>query len=130
MRRMRRTGLDRVVRCNWAVAVGALLISVLSSGCSDGDGSAKTIDATERGRTVYRNVCTACHDADPSQEGAIGPAVAGSSRELLHAKIVKGEYPKGYQPKRAGMAMPRFEYLAEAIEDLAAYLNQTVQTGS
>lgn len=78
--------------------------------------------ALERGRAVYLSVCTACHNADPSLDGSLGPANAGASRELLEAKLLRGGYPPGYTPKRDSQLMPRFEQLAESIDDLAAFL--------
>ena len=78
--------------------------------------------ALERGRAVYLAVCTACHNADPNLDGSLGPANAGSSRELLEAKLLRGGYPPGYAPKRDSQLMPRFEHLAGSIDDLAAFL--------
>ena len=79
-------------------------------------------DAVARGRQVYLSVCTACHNADPNRDGSVGPANAGASRALLEAKILRGEYPPGYTPKRPSAVMPRFENLAGSIDDLAAFL--------
>jgi mono/diheme cytochrome c family protein len=78
--------------------------------------------AAARGKTVYENVCTACHHRDPRQVGALGPEVAGASLELLEAKVLRNEYPPGYAPKRPSTAMPNYEYLASNVADLAAYL--------
>ncbi|HEX2486641.1 MAG TPA: cytochrome c [Myxococcota bacterium] len=79
-------------------------------------------DDVARGRQVYLSVCTACHNADPNQDGSVGPANAGASRARLEAKILRGEYPPGYTPKRPSAVMPRFENLAGSIDDLAAFL--------
>jgi mono/diheme cytochrome c family protein len=79
-------------------------------------------DAVARGRRVYLSVCTACHNADPNRDGSVGPANAGASHALLEAKILRGEYPPGYTPKRPSAVMPRFENLAGSIDDLAAFL--------
>ena len=78
--------------------------------------------ALERGRAIYLSVCTACHNADPNLDGSLGPANAGSSRELLEAKLLRGSYPPGYAPKRDSQLMPRFEQLAGSLDDLAAFL--------
>ena len=40
------------------------------------------------------------------EDGSVGPAVAGASRELIEAKVLRGEYPPGYTPKRPGGAGP------------------------
>jgi|GEM_PF-4991007 len=79
-------------------------------------------EAVERGRQAYLSVCTACHHADPNRDGAVGPANAGASRALLEAKILRGEYPPGYTPKRPSNIMPRFPHLEASIPDLAAFL--------
>ena len=43
--------------------------------------------------------------------------------------MLHGEYPPGYTPKRPGSAtMPHFEYLADEIPALAAYLGEVVET--
>ena len=52
----------------------------------------------------------------------LGPAIKGSSRELLEAKILRGTYPPGYTPKRPSAVMQPMPHLASAIPDLAAYL--------
>jgi len=92
-----------------------------ASGCS-GASDAESDPAVARGRDVYKSVCLACHAADPNQSGSLGPAIAGSSRELIEARVVHGTYPKGYTPKRAGNEMPKFPNLAGSVDDLTAYL--------
>ena len=76
----------------------------------------------ERGRRVYASQCTACHAFDPSQAGPVGPEVAGSSRELLEAKVLRGAYPPGYRPKRPTSVMPPQPQVAADLPALAAYL--------
>jgi len=66
--------------------------------------------------------CIACHNPDPGKDGPLGPAVKGSSRELLEARVVQGNYPPGYTPKRPSRVMPPRPDLAPSISDLAAYL--------
>lgn len=78
--------------------------------------------AVARGRLAYFGNCIACHNMNPALDGAIGPALAGSSRALLEAKVLKGQYPAGYQPKRATSVMPPQPAMAASIEDLAAFL--------
>jgi mono/diheme cytochrome c family protein len=75
-----------------------------------------------RGRATYQANCTACHSADPARDGAVGPAVKGSSRELIEARVVHGTYPPGYAPKRATTTMVALPGLAGSVDDLAAYL--------
>src|SRR3989449_11097053 len=78
----------------------------------------------ERGRQVYLAQCTQCHNADPAQDGAVGPAVKGASCELLEARILRGSYPPGYKPKRPTNVMPPQPAVAPEIPALAAYLKQ------
>jgi mono/diheme cytochrome c family protein len=97
-------------------AVGAAL-SLL--GCGD---AAKLDPIAERGRQVYMSQCTQCHAVDPAQAGAVGPPVKGASRALLEARVLRGEYPPGYAPKRSTRVMPPMSNLAPDLESLAAYL--------
>jgi hypothetical protein len=90
--------------------------------CSDGSPEGSRSPLAAQGERVYQNVCIACHHGDPNQDGSLGPAVAGASAELLEFRLVRGGYPPGYTPKRPGETMPRFEYLADQIPALAAYL--------
>jgi mono/diheme cytochrome c family protein len=75
-----------------------------------------------RGKQVYVSQCTSCHAADPAQPGPVGPPVKGSSRALLEAKVVRGTYPPGYQPKRPTTVMPPQPHLAPDIPALAEFL--------
>ncbi len=98
--------------------MGLWLLATLLAGCGQGEQT-----PAERGRRTYVANCTACHHPNPALDGTLGPAVAGSSRALLEARVLGGEYPPGYTPKRPGQGvMPKFEYLAEQIPALAAYL--------
>ena len=76
----------------------------------------------EKGRQVYLGQCVACHNRDPAKDGPLGPAVKGSSPELVEARVVRGEYPAGYTPKRPSKVMPLRPDLAASISDLAVYL--------
>ena len=104
--------------------IGPLL--ALALGCSDG-GEAPDESAAARGERIYKNVCIACHDADPNVDGSVGPAIAGSSRELLEARVIRGVYPPGYRPKRGGTSMPSFPYLAEEIANLEVFLDEAAK---
>jgi mono/diheme cytochrome c family protein len=99
------------------LALAALALALLA-GCSEGGGD----PLAARGRQVYLSQCTQCHAVDPAQAGAVGPPVKGASRELLEAKVVRGDYPPGYQPKRPTKVMPPQPTLAPDIPALAAYL--------
>lgn len=71
---------------------------------------------------MYVANCVACHSIDPSKDGPIGPAIAGSSQELLEYRVLQTEYPPGYTPKRDTKMMPTFPFLKEEIPNLATYL--------
>jgi mono/diheme cytochrome c family protein len=97
-------------------------IAILGLACSPADDRSLS-ELAQKGEKTYRQVCITCHNGDPNLDGPLGPANAGSSADLLAAKVVRGEYPPGYAPKRPGShAMPHFEYLADQIPALAAYL--------
>ncbi len=101
---MRRVGL--AVLAGWAFA------------CAADD-----LSSVDRGRRVYVANCSACHHPDPALEGTLGPPIAGSSRELIEARVLRGEYPPGYTPLRDSELMQPLPYLQNDIEALAAYLN-------
>lgn len=104
-----------VMVCVWIVA----LLS-MGAGCPPSQPDADP--AVARGKQAYLGTCIACHNMNPALDGAIGPAVKGASRELIEAKILRGEYPPGYKPKRTTKAMPPQPALAASIDDLAAFL--------
>lgn len=81
------------------------------------------VDLVARGRSVYNANCIACHAMNPSQEGALGPAVHGSSLELLEARVMRAEYPEGYSPKRPSRLMVAMPHLEREVAALHAYLN-------
>lgn len=80
-------------------------------------------DLVADGRQAYLSNCIACHNPDPKLDGALGPAVAGSSRALLEARILRAEYPEGYKPKRETAAMIAMPFLERQIPAIAAYLD-------
>jgi mono/diheme cytochrome c family protein len=99
--------------------LAALLLAVPAAGCS---GQGNLSPEAERGRQVYVAHCTSCHSVDPAQNGPLGPAVQGSSRALLEARVVRGVYPPGYTPKRPSAVMQPMPHVAGSLDDLAAYL--------
>lgn len=81
-----------------------------------------------RGREIYGNICSTCHGSSPTEAGTVGPAIAGSPPELVEAKVLRGEYPPGYTPKRGSRAMPPMPFLEDHLPDIVAYL-QAAQDG-
>ena len=78
--------------------------------------------AVARGALIYRNICVVCHNADPSEDGTLGPAIVNATRALLEAKVLRGEYPAGYTPARDTRQMPQFEYLEPNLADIEAFI--------
>jgi mono/diheme cytochrome c family protein len=76
----------------------------------------------EAGRSAYNANCIACHSLDPTKDGALGPAVADSSLALLDARVLRAEYPEGYEPKRPTRVMIALPHLEPRLIELAAYL--------
>ena len=76
----------------------------------------------EKGKAVYNTLCIACHNPDPALVGAIGPEIKGASRELLETRVLRAEYPEGYQPKRDTKLMPPMAHLVNDIDHLTEFL--------
>jgi mono/diheme cytochrome c family protein len=93
--------------------------SMLGAGCRT---SMRTVTPAQRGEVVYRTNCISCHGPDPNQAGALGPAIAGSPRDLIEARVLHRSYPAGYQPKRHTHLMQPMPWMAPHIDDLTAYL--------
>jgi mono/diheme cytochrome c family protein len=78
----------------------------------------------QKGRTLYSLRCASCHHpSNPALDGALGPDVAGSSRELLEARLLRGEYPPGYTPKRLTRVMQKLPTTPQEMDALYAFLN-------
>jgi hypothetical protein len=60
---------------------------------------------------------------DATKDGALGPAIAGSSFALLEARVLRSEYPEGYAPKRPTRVMVALPHLEARLVELEAYLN-------
>jgi mono/diheme cytochrome c family protein len=102
-----------------------LLLVLLLTGCKKKpDSPVETAGGADanRGRAVYMSNCAACHNADPARDGPIGPAIKGSSQELIETRLLRAAYPPGYTPKRKTALMPAQPYLKSSIPDLAAFL--------
>ena len=100
------------------------VLALVMSACSKDDQSSESAASADwqRGRALYVGNCVACHNNDPSRDGPIGPAIKGSSRELLEARVLTTSYPPGYKPKRPTSVMPQFPFLKEEIPYLTEYL--------
>lgn len=103
------------------VVGGVLLLSLISCQKSE---PKKPLSALEsRGKATFMANCIACHNPNPTIDGSIGPAIAGSSLELVTARVLTRSYPPGYKPKRSSEVMPDFPQLKDDVPGLHAYLN-------
>jgi mono/diheme cytochrome c family protein len=116
---------DKAAPLRGAAFVFVAVLSLGLGACKKDEPNADPAKAlADKGRTLYSLRCASCHNpADPTQAGALGPALAGSSRELLDGKLNRGEYPAGYSPKRSTKLMQRLPHSAEELDALHAYLN-------
>jgi mono/diheme cytochrome c family protein len=101
------------------LAVALAMLGSISGGCRT---SLRTLTPVQRGEVLYRINCASCHGRDPNRPGALGPAIAGSPRALIEARVLHRSYPAGYQPKRHTHLMQPMPWMAAHIDDLAAYL--------
>ncbi len=111
------------MRMRWAAVAAVLCISLAAAAC----GGSKERTPAEAGRIVYMTNCVVCHNANPSLAGTQGPPIAGSSKELLQARVLTLQYPPGYTPKRRTHAMRAFPQLKGKIDDLYAFLQEAAR---
>jgi mono/diheme cytochrome c family protein len=112
-------------RAAWSARPRRALLAALALGAALGGCSESSTPGgpqAERGRQIYLAQCIACHNSDPSVPGPVGPPVKGSSRDLVEAKVLKGQYPPGYAPKRPTTLMPPLPALGPEVDNLAAFL--------
>ena len=100
----------------------SMLVAVVLAALAGCSGPSGLSPEAERGRQAFLAHCSSCHSADPAQNGPLGPAVKGSTRELLEARVLRGVYPPGYTPKRPSAVMQPMPHLAGSLDDLAAFL--------
>lgn len=108
-------------------AIALLATSAAAALACSGGESVELSATAQRGHDVYMNVCIACHNANPGRDGAIGPDLIGSTRELIEWRVVRGEYPPGYTPKQATGAMPAFPHLAGDVDALYAFIHESTE---
>lgn len=105
---------------SWTTAAALACAVAGAAACGQEEPQVET--AEMKGAQIYRNVCATCHAADPNEDGVLGPAIADASEELLYARVVKGEYPPGYTPKRPTSQMVALPHIEPYVPQLAAYL--------
>src|SRR4029450_9018654 len=99
-----------------------VLLTLAASACSKESEQPGQSPDWKRGRAVFMANCVACHNSDPSKDGPIGPAIAGSPPELIETRVLRPQDPPNYKPKRTPKVMPQFPFLKSEIPYLAAYL--------
>jgi len=105
------------------IVVATALIVVFTVGGSDPRVENLT-PLQQQGYAVYRDHCAACHSIDPSRHGSNGPPIAGASLDLLEARVVRGTYPPGYEPKARTKMMQTFPFLKDEIPALHAFVDR------
>lgn len=106
-----------------AAFAAILSLSLAMTAC----GESKPRTPAEQGRIAYLTNCVVCHNANPNLTGTQGPPIAGSSRELLEARVLTLKYPPGYTPQRTTHAMRAFPELKGEIDDLYTFLQAAAQ---
>lgn len=114
-RRFRALGLLALLPAAFLAAAAVEL-----SGCNRKEASGDPKVA--KGKVLFASHCIACHNMNPSLEGTLGPAVKGSSLELLKARVLHGTYPPGYTPKRATKIMVKLPLTEGDVEAIHAFL--------
>jgi len=75
------------------------------------------------GRKLFITNCIACHSADPTRDGTVGPALRGTPFNVLKTKLIEGKYPEGYPGKRPiSGSMPKYSFTDEQIRSMDAFL--------
>ena len=102
-----------------------LVVLLLTFGCSEPKRFENLNELERDGLAVYRARCVVCHSMNASKSGPLGPDIAGSSSELLKARVLYLKYPPGYQPKRPGskQMLPAMPFLEDKIDALHAFLD-------
>ena len=87
-------------------------------------------DLAERERRSTRTSASRVTTATRTATARSAPPTRARRRSCWPRRSLRGEYPPGYAPKRPGShTMPRFEYLADKIPALAAYLAEVKRIG-
>lgn len=108
---------------------GLISALIFLSACTKKQDPNNNLDLTqeqlfEKGKQVYIANCVSCHGADPKKDGSIGPAIWGSSLDLISHRVLTADYPEGYTPKRSSTIMASLPYLKKDLPAIYQFLNQ------
>ena len=98
-----------------------ILTSVFLFNCSRNE-SSKFSDSYYKGKQIYIDFCTSCHNIDPFKAGALAPEVAGTNLEIIRSMVMTGKLPEGIKPKWPDRYMAPLPHLEDKIPDLHEYL--------
>jgi mono/diheme cytochrome c family protein len=99
----------------------AACVLQLWTACNKQDPNADPL--VRKGRAVYLSNCISCHNVNPNLDGSLGPAIKNSPLDLVQARVLRGEYPPGYTPKRPTKIMQKLPLMDADVEALHVYLN-------
>jgi len=114
-------------KLTFALPTGLILLALLAcvlefaTACNKKESSVDP--QVVRGQMLFTTNCISCHNSNPELDGSLGPAISGSPLELVQARVLRGEYPAGYNPKRPTHIMPRLPLTEANVADIVAYLN-------
>ena len=121
-RRVRPARPVRLIARAAAAAFLAACVLQLWTACNKKEAAGGDSDVA-MGRALFMSHCIACHNVDPSRDGSLGPAIKGSSLELVQARVMRGEYPPGYTPKRTTRIMVKLPLTDEDVAKIHKFLN-------
>ncbi len=110
------------IRLAWLSLSAALILTAVTACTKPTPTSSTESTQVAAGRQVFVINCSSCHNINPNLDGTLGPAIAGSPRALVAARVLRQAYPPGYKPKRATHLMRPLPWLAPEIDDLTAFL--------
>jgi mono/diheme cytochrome c family protein len=84
----------------WLPRFAALVLTGMTACAKPAPPSVAESPQVAAGRQVFVINCSSCHNINPTLDGSLGPAIAGSPRALVAARVLHQAYPPGYKPKR------------------------------
>jgi mono/diheme cytochrome c family protein len=111
-------------------AAFAVLLAAWGSSCTKKEPQAPLSPEEEakaalvrKGKSAYMSYCSACHNANPSAMGALGPPLAEIPLATLESKVLYAKYPEGVQPRiPVKGVMPAMPHLKDEIAGMHAFL--------